>query len=152
MKAVEILLLCLLATLGGTCAFGTQDPLFSLQKDYLGVSGYPRMVGTALVTLCMLRMLWLLSTRGVVDQTITTTGSPKILLPMGLAVAYVFGISYIGFIICSFIYLFLMPFMLDSKDKKPMMWKHLVYSTIVTCVIYAFFRIFKIYLPSALLF
>ena len=156
MKYVELILLLLMLGISLNCALGIEEPAFSLQKDYMGVSGYPRLVGSFLALLCVLRMLWLLSSRAkeYLQKNVSQNTPPitKIFVPVGLAVIFVYGISTIGFILCTFLYLLLMPFLLDKDATYHFLGKHALYAGIVTGILYTFFRIFKIYLPSTILF
>lgn len=156
MKYVELILLLLMLGISLNCALGIEEPAFSLQKDYMGVSGYPRLVGSFLALLCVLRMLWLLSSRAkeYLQKNVSHNAPPitKIFVPVGLAVVFVYGISTIGFILCTFLYLLLMPFLLDKDATYQFLGKHALYAGIVTGILYTFFRIFKIYLPSTILF
>ena len=100
MKYVELILLLRMLGISLNCALGIEEPAFSLQKDYMGVSGYPRLVGSFLALLCVLRMLWLLSSRAkeYLQKNVSQNTPPitKIFVPVGLAVIFVYGISTIG--------------------------------------------------------
>lgn len=151
MKSIEYLLLAVLGGVGIWCALGIEEPAFSLQKDYLGVSGYPLLVGLLLAGVCLLRILCgaFLSAAGAVQPA---DERPWAVLPVLVAAAYVAGISSVGFLLCTFCYLGLMPFLLDRQSGLRGWWKNLVYALAVSAVLFAFFRLFKIYLPDTILF
>lgn len=154
MKYFELILLSIIICIALICSFGIEEPAFSLQKDYLGLSGYPKIIGCFLAFLCVVRIFVLLFSKyNHSDDKENSNNHSHIIIPIFLAIAYVYGISTIGFIISSFIYLAIMPSIIDNKSKgKIFLLKHIFYSCIVTFILYCFFRIFKIYLPSSILF
>lgn len=152
MKIFEICLLILFATFGVCCALGATEPAFSLQKDYLGVSGYPRIVGLLLAAFCLWGLLRRLLSQKISSGTISTRSLRQVTIAAGLAIAYVAGISWLGFIISTFIYLCIMPCLLAGSTERAVLLKNMLYACCVTGVIEAFFKIFKIYLPSTILF
>ncbi|MBS6830379.1 MAG: tripartite tricarboxylate transporter TctB family protein [Desulfovibrio sp.] len=153
MKCFESLLLALFALFGLCCALGATEPAFLLQKDYLGAIGYPRIIGFLLAASCLGALLRLWHTR----KPASSEGNafPQLrhaVAPIALAVAYVAGIAWFGFIISTFIYLCIMPCFLGGGTERAVLLKNLLYAGIVTGVIEAFFKVFKIYLPTTYLF
>ncbi len=155
MKIFESFLLVFFTLLGLCCALGVTEPAFSLQKDYLGTTGYPRMVGFLLAALCLAalpRSLGALKTAGPDANPPESPSLRHAAAPIALAVAYVAGIAWFGFIISTFIYLCIMPCFLGGGAGRDALLKNLLYAGLVTGVIEAFFKIFKIYLPTTFLF
>lgn len=155
MKFSEFFLLFFFIFLGLFCALAANEPAFSLQKDYLGATGYPRMVGFALAALslvALLRGLYRLKISGTNAATQETPSLLKSAEPVALAIIYVAGIAWFGFIISTFTYLFIMPRFLGSGSSRTALLKNLLYALLITGIIEAFFKIFKIYLPATLLF
>ena len=151
MNIIECLLLAVWGIVGAYCALGIEEPAFSLQKDYLGVSGYPLMVGLLLAGTCLLRVVHLVFSPAEKKEQ-PSQKRPWAIVPVAVAAAYVAGISSVGFLLCTFWYLCLMPFLLDRQSGRRDWWKNLIYALAVSAVLFAFFRIFKIYLPDTILF
>lgn len=150
MNKIEGLLLAVMGLFGACCALWIEEPAFSLQKDYLGVSGYPLLIGGALAGACLLRLVRLAFAPGRGGGGMA--GAGRTLCPVLLAAAYVGGIASVGFLLCTFLYLAVMPFLLDRGAGARGWWKNLLYALGVAAVMYAFFRVFKIYLPDTILF
>lgn len=151
MRLCQSLLLLLFAAFGLVCALGATEPVLSLQKDYLGATGYPRMVGFALAALSIGAIPWCLrQPAGAADQA---PGIPRrVLAPMLLAFAYVAAIIWVGFGVSTFCYLWLMPAFLENAPGRFRRPGNLLYAVAMTGVILLFFHVFKIYQPTALLF
>lgn len=147
MNRIEWLLLIVLCLLGAFCALWIEEPAVSLQKDYLGVSGYPLIIGCALAGACLLRLAAVGNGEGEEGNS-----SSRIVRPILLATAYVGGIAFIGFLISTFLYLAFMPLLLDREAGAKCLGRNLFYALAVTAVMCAFFRFFKIYLPETILF
>ena len=151
MRLCQSLLLLLFAAFGLVCALGATEPVLSLQKDYLGAKGYPRMVGFALAALSIGAIPWCLRQTGAPDDRAPVMAL-SVLPPMLLAFAYVAGIIWLGFGVSTFCYLWLMPAFLESGPRRFRRPGNLLYAIIMTGVILLFFHVFKIYQPTALLF
>lgn len=152
MRLSEALLLLLFAGFGLACAFGATEPALSLQKDYLGPTGYPRAVGFALAALSIGALPWCLRRVPAADSRAPAGIPGRVLPPMLLALAYVAGIICLGFGVSTFFYLWFMPAFLHGGPGRFRQPANLLYAAAMTGLIELFFHIFKIYQPTALLF
>ncbi len=149
-KLIEIATLCVLACVGALCMMDTPEPVISFQKDYLGNSGYPRIVGTLLIISSLLYSLFILRDKNPRKGEGITSAS--FVLPLTLACLYIAGIVNVGFATSSVIFIFCFSLIGQGAITRKLVTSGLIVSVAVTAVTYGAFRIFKVYLPDTVLF
>ena len=149
-KLVECLTLLVLIVVGVLCMLDTPEPMITFQKDYLGNSGYPRIVGPLLIfsSLCYGAYILFSKNYKESDEGVTLA----VLAPLLLSGLYIVGILNIGFAISTAIFLFCFTLIgLEKRDAKAIRGA-LIFAVSVAAFSYAAFKLFKVYLPDAVLF
>jgi hypothetical protein len=148
-KIVELATLVVLLCLGALCMMDTPEPVISFQKDYLGNSGYPRIVGTLLIAASAIYAIYLLVSK---KEHKGEGVSFAVVLPLLLAGLYIAGISSLGFCVSTVLFIFCFSLIGQGRLNRKLLTSALIVSVSVTAVTYGAFKIFKVYLPDALLF
>ena len=148
-KFIEAATLAVMILVGIVCMLDTPEPVISFQKDYLGNSGYPRIVGTLLIVASLGYGIWSLRA-GKASQG--EGFNPAVLLPLLMAALYIAGITTLGFCVSTALFIFCFSLVGQGRLTRRLLTSALAVSLSVTAVTYGAFRIFKVYLPDALLF
>ena len=143
-----VFMLCLMAY-GIACSLDVREAMIRLRGDYLGASGFPRIVGVLLAVVCLVAIVGII--RGGEEATEGTPLTKKSFLLIGITSGYILGISYLGFTISTLVYLFCTT-MIFSDFNRSRIRGIVIYSVVVTAVAFLFFKGFKVYLPDTLLF
>ena len=152
MKKWTIAALAALIALSVACMLDVQEGAFVFSDDRLGVGGFPRIVGSLLAIASVINLIYTMfdlkkkgevSLSGQVDLRTT--------MAMVLAIAYIFGVINVGFVVSTFFFLLFLTLLFD-KMKLTHIKGTLIYSFGVTLVAYYFFKFFKVYLPDTVLF
>jgi hypothetical protein len=147
-KIVESVILVIMIALGALCMTDTPEPVISFQKDYLGNSGYPRIVCTLLILSCLVHIARaLIGKSGRGEQK----SGLRLFLPLLLAVLYITGITSLGFCVSTVLFIFFFS-LLGAPPTRRRITSGALVALSVTAVVYAAFKIFKVYLPDALWF
>lgn len=148
----------LLVFLLGLTAFGVAscldvaESVFTFQDDYLGASGFPRILGGILIFLCAVEFVrTLLTPSAELEGNDENRLTKKIYLAIAISCGYIVGFTHLGFAASTFPYLFLMSLVFVNFDKKYL--KGItIYSLGVTLVTFGLFKLAKVYLPDTLLY
>ncbi len=144
-------LLALLLFLGGVCVYPSNLVTNFLVPEQLSSVAYSRIIGCALLGLCGVRAALALlaaKTDRAPGRTMTLTFA---LAGCGLIVLYGLIFSYIGFYIATGGFIFALSYYLEAKEDRSAR-KCIVFTVATIVVISGVFKLFKIYLPPALLF
>ena len=148
-KIIEAAILALMILAGIVCMLDTPEPVISFQKDYLGNSGYPRIIGTLLIVTSLAYGIWSLRAKGAArGESFGLT----FLLPLLMAGLYIAGITSLGFCVSTVLFIFCFSLIGQGRITRKLVTSALIVSVSVTAVTYGAFRTFKVYLPDALLF
>ncbi|WP_223701199.1 tripartite tricarboxylate transporter TctB family protein [Sutcliffiella deserti] len=83
--------------------------------------------------------------------TIEKKSSSKVYLSMVLVFLFVLGFSYIGYYVTSFVFVFLITWLMFDWDKKKWI-KSLIFSIGLNVALYVLFTLINVYFPKTLLF
>lgn len=73
----------------------------------------------------------------------------KLLLILAVFIAYLVSINYLGFIFSSIVLGTILPFMLATQDKRPSLWKVIIFSVVLTLITYFIFtKLINVFLPT----
>ncbi|MDL2209904.1 tripartite tricarboxylate transporter TctB family protein [Desulfovibrio sp. OttesenSCG-928-O18] len=149
-KVVECITLLVLSVVGILCMLDTPEPAITFQKDYLGNSGYPRIVGPLLILTSACYGAYLLFSK---SSKVNEDGATfAVMLPLLLASLYIVGIVNIGFAISTALFLFCFTLVGQGKPNAKAIRGAIIFAVTVTAFTFAAFKVFKVYLPDALLF
>lgn len=85
------------------------------------------------------------------DTKIVKKGKSKVYLSMLLVLLFAYGFSYIGFFVTSFIFVFLITWLMFDWEKKKWI-RSLIFSIGLNVVLYILFSLINVYFPKSLLF
>lgn len=141
-------MLCL-AAFGVACMLDVREAAIQIRGDYIGATGFPRLVGGLLALTCMVTIvaIW----RGMLDKDEGSTFANKSYWLILVTSGYILGISYVGFIISTLLYLFFSTILFCDFNRGRLK-GIIIYSLAVTFVAFLFFKGFKVYLPDTILF
>ena len=148
-KLIESATLVVMIFIGILCMMDTPEPVISFQKDYLGNSGYPKIVGTLLIIACVLHGAHSFFSR---KEHHEEGFSFAFALPLLMAGLYIAGISSLGFCVSTALFIFSFSLIGQGRITQTLFTSALIVAIAVTAATYGAFRIFKVYLPDALLF
>lgn len=153
MKIWTIVTLVVMTAFGVGCMLDVQESTMAFGDDKLGVTGFPRIVGAMLALASVFLLVQTIlrkddgtSLKGKVDY--------RSYAALGLSIAYILGVCYLGFRISTLAYLLILPPLFDKfriEGKRSMIWLG-VYAVGLTIVFHLFFGFFKVYLPPTILF
>jgi hypothetical protein len=153
MRKWTVVALIALISFGVICMLDVEESSFMMvSDDLLGAAGFPRIVGglLALASAIVLAQTFLdLKKKG--EEPVSGKVDFRTGLAMILAVAYVLGVTHLGFAISTILFLALIILVFDNL-KLTHVKGILVYSVSLTLVAYCFFKFFKVYLPDTILF
>lgn len=147
----EVGVLAMLIFLGCVCIYPSNEVTNFLIPEVLTSVAYSQTVGGALLILCGVQAVLLIRAklRGKgSDETINLTFA---LIGSLLVVVYGFIFSYIGFYIATVTLLFVLSYYLEDKNERSLKYSAL-FTVVTTIAVSGIFKVFKIYLPPALLF
>ena len=126
--------------------------ILSLQMGQ-NAGAVPRLIAGAGIVLCVIQFFTQVKKlRGRVYEAVESEGTMKQSLPwywnLLLIIGFIICLMVLGFIISTFLYLFLVPYLMDYKKWKV----NLIFSIVTTVVLYySFGTFFKVRLPEGLL-
>ncbi len=134
---------------GIACTLDVREAAIRIRGDHIGATVFPRLVGGLLALTCLVAIFGMLKGKFLEDEGATFTR--KSLWLILVSCGYILGISYIGFAVSTFVYLFFTSIIFRdfSRDRLKGI---LIYSLAVTLVAFLFFKGFKVYLPDTILF
>lgn len=153
MKIWTIIVLALMTAFGVACMLDVQESSMAFGDDILGVTGFPRIVG-ALLALASGALLVQTAIRKDDGASLKGKVDYRSFVALGLSIAYVLGVCYLGFRISTLVYLLILPPLFDRfrfTSKRSAVWLA-VYAVGLTVVFHLFFGFFKVYLPPTILF
>ncbi|MCC8190145.1 MAG: tripartite tricarboxylate transporter TctB family protein [Planctomycetes bacterium] len=151
MKFWTIITLLCLAGFGLACTLDVRESAMAWGDDGLGVTGFPRLVGIALVVAATGVLI------ATVQQPDATTLKVKVdyrsFVALAVSMGYILGVCYLGFRLSTFGYLLILPPLFSRfrfGSSASVLWL-VGYALGVTIVFHLFFGIFKVYLPPTVL-
>lgn len=83
------------------------------------------------------------------ESFLSKKGWLRVLIIIGIMIAYIMGLTYLGYLISTAVLLCVLPYMLCDAEKKPKFIKVLIFSVVMTAITYvAFVYLMKVMLPT----
>ena len=126
--------------------------ILSLQMGQ-NAGAVPRLIAGAGIVLCVIQIITQVKKlRAGVYETVESEGTMKQSLPwywnLLLIIVFIICLMVLGFIVSTFLYLLLVPYLMDYKKWKV----NIIFSIVTTGVLYySFGTFFKVRLPAGLL-
>ena len=147
----EVGVLAVLIFLGGVCIYPSNAVTNFLIPEVLTSVAYSQTVGAGLLILCAIQAISLVLKHRKGEGSKKTINLTFALIGSLLIVVYGVVFSYIGFYIATIILMFVLSYYLEDKEDRSVK-RSLVFTVVTTAVVSGVFKVFKIYLPPALLF
>lgn len=142
---VGLITLALASILTSTQATGMANT-----NEVLTTDGYSILIGSILLAVCsydVIYTIWRSRTAQGKTQSLPASVMKLIASVIGVGVLYVFGISYLGFHISTFLFLTFFVLALEEWNKKRIL-PAIGYAVVVNLVCFIVFRWLHIYLPE----
>ena len=147
----EVGVLVMLIFLGCVCVYPSNAVTNFLIPEVLTSVAYSQTVGGALLVLCGIQAILLVRRKLQGKGSGETINLTFALVGSLLVIVYGLVFSYIGFYIATVTLLFVLSYFLEDKGERSVKYSA-VFTVATTIAVSVIFRVFKIYLPPALLF
>lgn len=123
--------------------------VYTLSERDIGPRAFPYLAGAGLIVCAIGKML----TEGPKDDVVfTLEGWKRILVVFALIAGYLLAMTFVGYIITTPVFSFLLVYAM-KEDRKFSVWKTLLFAVLLTAVLYVVFQnIILVFLPTGILF
>lgn len=123
--------------------------VYTLSERDIGPRAFPYLAGAGLIVCAIGKML----TEGPKDDVVfTLDGWKRILVVFALIAGYLLAMTFVGYIITTPVFSFLLVYAM-KEDRKFSVWKTLLFAVLLTAVLYVVFQnIILVFLPTGILF
>ncbi|CAK7046457.1 MAG: hypothetical protein DELT_00845 [Desulfovibrio sp.] len=147
----EVGVLAVLIFLGGVCIYPSNAVTNFLIPEVLTSVAYSQTVGAGLLILCAIQAVFLIVKHAKGEGSKKTINLTFALIGSLLIVVYGLVFSYIGFYLATVSLMLVFSYYLEDKEERSVK-RSVLFTVLTTAVVAGVFKIFKIYLPPALLF
>lgn len=123
--------------------------VYTLSERDIGPRAFPYLAGAGLIVCAIGKML----TEGPKDDAVfTLEGWKRILVVFVLIAGYLLAMTFVGYIITTPVFSFLLVYAM-KEDRKFSVWKTVLFAFLLTAALYVVFQnIILVFLPTGILF
>lgn len=123
--------------------------VYTLSERDIGPRAFPYLAGAGLIVCAIGKML----TEGPKDDAVfTLEGWKRILVVFALIAGYLLAMTFVGYIITTPVFSFLLVYAM-KEDRKFSVWKTVLFAVLLTAALYVVFQnIILVFLPTGILF
>lgn len=123
--------------------------VYTLSERDIGPRAFPYLAGAGLIVCAIGKML----TEGPKDDAVfTLEGWKRILVVFVLIAGYLLAMTFVGYIITTPVFSFLLVYAM-KEDRKFSVWKTVLFAVLLTAALYVVFQnIILVFLPTGILF